>query len=212
VTRSEFLGGRERRTGYPRSQLGRRCMSVFWQLVREKSLAPKCSGIRRNPPELLKDIFQNDICRFESYIPSQPVRSLRCGLCVWENTRHSGGLGRPLSLSKEAFAKSRTRKSEFRARVTGQQFSISVAQPWRLVRERTETGSSDRCPLLQNQCRDHKARSSLQCGTAPGREHPSRHRHSFLIVIHLYIFGAPNTNHFKCGRIATDSAMPIDIP
>ncbi len=55
----------------PRSQSSRRCMSVFWQLVREKSLVPKCFGIRRNPPDISKGIFQNDICRFESCMPSQ---------------------------------------------------------------------------------------------------------------------------------------------
>jgi hypothetical protein len=44
----------------PRGQFTRRCKSVFWQLVREKSLVPKCLGIGRNPPDNSKGIFQND--------------------------------------------------------------------------------------------------------------------------------------------------------
>src|SRR5437016_2193510 len=76
----------------PRGQSIRRCMSVFWQLVREKSLVPKCFGIRRNSPDISKGIFQNDICRFESYMPSQPVRSLRCDFRVCAKRRHSRGL------------------------------------------------------------------------------------------------------------------------
>jgi hypothetical protein len=61
----------------PRSQSSRKgCMSGFWQLAREKSLVPGCSEIRGNSFDISKGIFQNDICRFESYMPSQPVRSL----------------------------------------------------------------------------------------------------------------------------------------
>jgi len=47
---------------------------VSWQLVREKSLVPKCSGTRRNPADISKGVLQNDISRFESYMPSQRVR------------------------------------------------------------------------------------------------------------------------------------------
>ena len=32
---------------------------MFWQLAREKSLVPKCSGIRGNSSENSKGIFQN---------------------------------------------------------------------------------------------------------------------------------------------------------
>ena len=35
--------------------------------------------------------FDSAIPRFESWRPSQPVRSLRCDFQVWENRRHSGG-------------------------------------------------------------------------------------------------------------------------
>jgi hypothetical protein len=35
---------------------------VFWQLVREKSLVPKCVGIRQNRFDISKGIFENDIC------------------------------------------------------------------------------------------------------------------------------------------------------
>jgi hypothetical protein len=48
-------------------------MSVFWQLAREKSLVPKCSGIRGNPSDISKGILQNNISRFESFMPSQPL-------------------------------------------------------------------------------------------------------------------------------------------
>ena len=51
--------------------LAGRCMSVFWQLAREKSLVPKCSGTRGNSSENSKAIFQNDIRKFESSRPSQ---------------------------------------------------------------------------------------------------------------------------------------------
>src|SRR6266404_1102821 len=36
--------------------------------------------------------FDSIIPRFESWRPSQPVRSLRCDFQVWENRRHSRGL------------------------------------------------------------------------------------------------------------------------
>ncbi len=36
--------------------------------------------------------FDSAIPRFESWHPSQPVRSLRCDFQVWENRRHSRGL------------------------------------------------------------------------------------------------------------------------
>jgi len=48
-----------------------RCMSVFWQLTREKSLIPKCSEIRGNSSDISKGIFQIDIRKFESCRPSQ---------------------------------------------------------------------------------------------------------------------------------------------
>src|SRR5258706_3118778 len=36
--------------------------------------------------------FDSATPRFESWRPSQPVRSLRCDFQVWENRRHSRGL------------------------------------------------------------------------------------------------------------------------
>ena len=36
--------------------------------------------------------FDSAIPRFESWHPSQPVRSLRCDFQVWENRRHFRGL------------------------------------------------------------------------------------------------------------------------
>jgi hypothetical protein len=73
---------------YSGTYAGRRCTSVFWQLAREKSLVPKCSGIRGNSSENSKGIFQNDIRQFESSRPSQPVWSLQSMSRSQEIARH----------------------------------------------------------------------------------------------------------------------------
>jgi hypothetical protein len=44
------------------------------------------------PSSLSKGALQNDICRFESSMPSQPVRSPLCDFRVCENRRHSRAL------------------------------------------------------------------------------------------------------------------------
>jgi hypothetical protein len=46
-----------------------------------------------------KGALQNDICRFESSMPSHAVRSPLCDFRVWENRRHSRGLGRRAPVS-----------------------------------------------------------------------------------------------------------------
>ena len=46
-----------------------------------------------------KGTLQNDICRFESSHPSHAVRSPLCNFRVWENRRHSRGLGRRAPVS-----------------------------------------------------------------------------------------------------------------
>jgi hypothetical protein len=47
------------------------------QLARDESLVPKRSPLRENSSGISKGIFQMDISGFESYMPSQAVRSLR---------------------------------------------------------------------------------------------------------------------------------------
>jgi hypothetical protein len=51
-------------------------MSEFAQLAREKSLVRNVPEHRRNSSDISKGIIGNDISRFESWRPSQPVRSL----------------------------------------------------------------------------------------------------------------------------------------
>ena len=46
-------------------------MPGFRQLAREKTLVPECFEISGNSFDISKGIFQNDICKFESYMPSQ---------------------------------------------------------------------------------------------------------------------------------------------
>jgi hypothetical protein len=53
-----------------------RCKSFFQQLLREKSLVPKRSGISGNSSDISKGVSQNDISEFESCYGSQPVPSL----------------------------------------------------------------------------------------------------------------------------------------
>jgi hypothetical protein len=47
------------RSGTYAGNLVGRCMSVLWQLAREKSLVPKCSGTGGNSSESSKGIFEN---------------------------------------------------------------------------------------------------------------------------------------------------------
>lgn len=53
-----------------------RCMSVFWQLAREKSLIPKCSEIRGIHPKFQRAFFK---MTFASSSPAAPAR--QSGLC-----------------------------------------------------------------------------------------------------------------------------------
>jgi hypothetical protein len=85
---SENFGQRPVRATYAGSLAGR-CMSVFWQLAREKSLVPKCSGMSGNSSENSKGMFQNDIRKFETSRPSQPVRSLPTVSGLQKCARHS---------------------------------------------------------------------------------------------------------------------------
>jgi hypothetical protein len=55
-----------------------------------------------------KGALQNDICRFESYMPSQPVRSPLCFFRVCENRRHSRGLGWRAGVSSRQILRQQT--------------------------------------------------------------------------------------------------------
>ena len=62
---------------HSRSQSNQKLHVSVLTLIREKSLVPKCSRNKGNSCDISKGILQNDLCRFESYMPSQPVRSLQ---------------------------------------------------------------------------------------------------------------------------------------
>ena len=87
-----------------------------------------------------KGAFQNDICRFESYMPSHAVRSLLCDFRVGENRRHSRGLGGRAAVSGQQIPKFPVWTSGFVAPVSAHHFPISVSARPRPVRYLTETG------------------------------------------------------------------------
>ncbi len=58
--------------------------------------------------------FKMTFCKFESYMPSQPVQSPRCDFRVCENRRHSGGLGWCARVSVPQFPHFRSRTGGFR--------------------------------------------------------------------------------------------------
>jgi hypothetical protein len=120
------------RSGYPklRSEIGShsgthaaspagRRMPVFWQLAREKSPVPKCSGIRGNSSDISDGNFRADICRFESYMPSQPVPSLRDMSECQKFARRFRELGRQRRVSGALFFRALARSGLFRAAVSG---------------------------------------------------------------------------------------------
>jgi hypothetical protein len=69
------------------------------------------------------------IPRFESWRPSQPVRSLRRVWHVSENLRCSRGLACGDVVSDDGSAESGARTADFQAPVSARQFSISVRVP-----------------------------------------------------------------------------------
>jgi hypothetical protein len=91
---------------------------------------------------LQKDILRNDVSKFESYMASQPVQSLRCYFPVCENRRHSRGLGYRARVSGRQFLESRSWIDDFAALVSARHFPISVSACRRPVRCETETGLS----------------------------------------------------------------------
>src|SRR5215208_955047 len=84
---------------------------------------------------------QSDLCSaiftFESYLPSQPVRSPRRDLRVWRNLRHVRRLREAGRVSGRGHAQFWSRIGASRAPVSAWQISISVREP-------RETGSITR--------------------------------------------------------------------
>jgi len=91
-----------------------------------------------------KGALQNDICRFESYMPSQPVRSPLCDFRVCENRRHSRGLGWRALVSGWQILELQVRTGGFVEPVSARHFPISVSACPRPVRYVTETGLRSR--------------------------------------------------------------------
>jgi hypothetical protein len=79
------------------------CVCRSPQRAREKSLVPMCSEFRHILPDIPKGVFGNGISRFESWHPSQRLRSLLLDFKVCENLRHSRGLGRSFGVSGRQF-------------------------------------------------------------------------------------------------------------
>ena len=98
----------------------------FLQLGREKSQLPSFRGIGRNSHDISKVLFFKRSREFESYMPSQPVRSLWAMSAAQENARHSRYLARRRTVSDAQFSRFSAARSQFQAPVSGRQFSISV--------------------------------------------------------------------------------------
>jgi hypothetical protein len=73
----------------PASQSTWQVQVIFQQLLREKSLVPKRSGISGNSSDISKVVSQNDISEFESCHDSQPVSSLQAMSGSQKLARHS---------------------------------------------------------------------------------------------------------------------------
>ena|SRR6266508_4229895 len=102
------------------------CFSQFLQQIRE-SLWSRCvPELSRNPSDISKAIFQNDISRFESWRPSQPLSSLWGMSALQESPRHFRGLARRDTVSAARFSRSLASTAQFGAPVSCRQFSISV--------------------------------------------------------------------------------------
>jgi hypothetical protein len=84
------------------------------------------------------------MCRFESSMPSQPVRSPLCDFRVCENRRHSRGLGWRALVSGWQILEFRLWTGGFAAAVSARHFPISVSAYPRPVRYVTETGLRSR--------------------------------------------------------------------
>ncbi len=117
---------------------------------------------QRELSQYLKYMTRTRISEFESYHPSQAVRSLRCDFRVRENRRHSGGLGWRARVSVPQFSDFRSRTGGFRAPVSARHFPISVSACRRPVRYVTETGSQSRIAGAERDTVRGLGRRSLQ--------------------------------------------------
>ena len=85
-----------------------------------------------------KGALQNHICRFESCMLSQPVRSSLCDFRVCESRRHSRGLGWRAGASSRHILEFRLWIGGFAVPVSARHFPISVSAYPRPVRYVTE--------------------------------------------------------------------------
>jgi hypothetical protein len=74
-----------------------------------------------------KGALQNHICGFDSYMPSQPVRSLLWDFRVCENRRHCRGLGWRAGVSSRSILEFQVRIGGFFKPVSARHFPISVS-------------------------------------------------------------------------------------
>jgi len=93
---------------------------------------------------LPKGAFQNDICWFESSMPSHPVQSLLCDFPVCENRRHFRDLGWRTGVSGRHILGFQGGTAGLAAPVSARLFPISVSARRRPVRYVTETGLRSR--------------------------------------------------------------------
>jgi hypothetical protein len=75
-----------------------------------------------------KGAFQNDMCWFESSMPNQPVRSLRCNIRACENRRYSRAIGWRAGVSGRQILECQVRTGGFAAPVSARQFPFRPAR------------------------------------------------------------------------------------
>jgi hypothetical protein len=130
------------------------------------------------------------IPEFESYHPSQAVRSLRCDFRVCENRRHSGGLGRLARVSVPQFPDFRPKTGGIRTPVSAGHFPISVSACPRPVRYVTETGSREsHCQRRARRCDNRQEQDNRRegCRSGPSDSHHDLPELSVLLEIAVHI-------------------------
>jgi hypothetical protein len=126
VGHQNIQDGDQFESNYRRGHSGWKVCLGGVQLARDESLVPKRSPLRENSSGISKGIFQMDISGFESYMPSQAVRSLRGLSALPEYERHSRGLARRRAVSTEHLLGFLAPPSQFRRRVSGRHFQFSA--------------------------------------------------------------------------------------
>jgi hypothetical protein len=134
---------------------------VYGMSGKTRRLARSCTMIITEPSDFVAEVhdrmpvilarssfakgaLQNHICRFESCMLSQPVRSSLCDFRVCENRRHSRGLGWRAGASSRHILEFRLWIGGFAVPVSARHFPISVSAYPRPVRYVTETGLRSR--------------------------------------------------------------------